>query len=117
HGAWPYLTTLLYIDQTGDHRVLQEEAPYFRDALVERGKKLDSHWKEARPSQGTVLEHILLQTLVPFFNVGEHNIIRLEDADWNDGLDMAGEHGESVAFTAFYAGNMESLAALLERLE
>jgi cellobiose phosphorylase len=27
--------------------------------------------------------------LTAFFNVGEHNNIKLEDADWNDGMDMA----------------------------
>lgn len=130
HGVWPFLTTRLYIDQTGDWRILLEEAPYFRDAMIERGKKRDSRWPYARDPkkrallttpggrvyQGTLLEHILIQTLIPFFNVGEHNIIRLEDADWNDGLDMAGERGESVAFTAFYEGNMASLAGLLENL-
>jgi len=62
--------------------------------------------KQGHVYEGTVLEHILVQTLVQFFNVGDHNIIRLEDADWNDGLDMARARGESVAFTALYAGNM-----------
>ena len=60
------------------------------------------------------MEHILVQLLVQFFNVGEHNNIRLEDADWNDGLDMAPERGESVAFTALYAGNLDALADVLE---
>ena len=51
-----------------------------------------------------------------FFNVGEHNCIRLEGADWNDALDMACERGESVAFTAFYAGNLAVLADLADQL-
>jgi cellobiose phosphorylase len=71
--------------------------------------------KDGKPIEGTVLEHMLIQNLVQFFNVGEHNIIRLEDADWNDGLDMAHGRGESVAFTAMYAGNLASLADALER--
>ena len=54
--------------------------------------------------------------MVQFFNVGEHNIIRLEDADWNDGLDMAKERGESVAFMSFYGGNLIALADLLSDL-
>jgi cellobiose phosphorylase len=60
---------------------------------------------------------MLVQTLVQFFNVGEHNLIRLEDADWNDGLDMAHNRGESVTFTALYGGNMELLAGLLEKAQ
>ena len=43
--------------------------------------------------QGTVLEHLLVQHLTVFFNVGEHNQIKLEGADWNDGMDMAAQRG------------------------
>jgi cellobiose phosphorylase len=63
-----------------------------------------------------LIEHILVEHLVQFFNVGEHNITRLEDADWNDGLDMAKERGESVTFASFYGGNLLALADLLEDL-
>ena len=56
-------------------------------------------------------------TSTPFFNVGEHNIIRLEGADWNDGLDMARTRGESVAFTALYASNLKQLSELVLALE
>ena len=48
-----------------------------------------------------------------FFNVGEHNIIRLESADWNDGLDMAFDRGESAAFMSCYGGNFFEIADLL----
>jgi cellobiose phosphorylase len=41
---------------------------------------------------------------------------RLEGADWNDGMDMADERGESCAFSAFYAWNLERLAMWIERL-
>jgi cellobiose phosphorylase len=54
-----------------------------------------------------------VQNLTAFFNVGEHNIIRLEGADWNDGLDMARLRGQSVAFTAFYASNLRALGQLV----
>jgi hypothetical protein len=46
------------------------------------------------------------ETPVTLFNVGEHNIIRLEGADWNEGLDMAPQRGESVAFSARCAGSL-----------
>jgi cellobiose phosphorylase len=48
--------------------------------------------------------------------VGEHGNIRIEDADWNDGMDMAKEKGETVAFTALYAGNLLKLANTLTYL-
>ena len=59
------------------------------------------------------MEHLIIQNLIPFFNVGTHNNIRLEDADWNDGLDMAHHNGESVAFTSLYGYNLIELGKLL----
>ena len=41
-------------------------------------------------------------------------MMRLRGADWNDALDMAAEHGESVAFTCAYIGNLRDLADTLE---
>lgn len=127
HALWPLMTTKLYIDQTGDLGILLEKAPYFKDAQGMRGTAPDAHWKEQDGSlqrtadgqlyQGTILEHLLLQHLTAFYEVGSHNIFRLRGADWNDALDMAAEHGESVAFTCAYAGNFLDLADLVRRLD
>jgi cellobiose phosphorylase len=127
HGAWPLLTTKLYIDQTGDLNFLLREQVYFKDRLIYRAQQRDELWQADQGTsqqtatgevyRGTVLEHLLIQHLTPFFNVGEHNIIRLEGADWNDGLDMARTRGESVAFTALYAGNFKQLSELVLALE
>ncbi len=124
HGVWPWETTKLYIDQTGDWRILFERATYFRDAQIFRARRYDYNWNgetvfktaDNKVYKGTILEHILLQHLVQVFNVGDNGNILLEDADWNDGLDMARERGESVAFTHFYAGNLLEIAQLLERI-
>ncbi len=126
HGAWPLLATQLYIDQTGDLAFLLHKQAYFRDKWVDRGQGVDVAWEQADGTvlrtangsiyRGTVLEHLLVQHLTVFFNVGEHNIMRLEDGDWNDGLDMARENGESVAFTALYAGNLRHLGQLVKEL-
>jgi len=151
HGAWPFLTLLLYIDQTGDFDILLQKQTYFRDQQFSRtlerlpmsfprkvvltdeqlrvsvntttrscsresnyeNKLLD---KKGHTYEGTILEHLLVQHLTQFFNVGEHNIIRLESADWNDGLDMARPKGESVAFTSLYGGNLLGLADLLDAM-
>ncbi|MDZ4243196.1 MAG: cellobiose phosphorylase, partial [Candidatus Omnitrophota bacterium] len=124
HGVWPLLTALLYIHQTGDENILFESATYFRDPQLSRGMQKDLAWvpsygrhlktKSGQVYEGSVLEHLLIQHLVPFFNVGEHNLIRLENADWNDGLDMASQRGESVAFMAMYGGNLFALADVIE---
>jgi len=127
HGAWPLLTVNLYIDQTGDLEFLLKEQTYFKDHLVHRAKATDPTWRSDDGTQfrtangevhrGSVLEHLLIQHLTAFFNVGKHNNIKLEDGDWNDGLDMASEWGESVAFTALYSSNLKQLAELVLQLK
>lgn len=125
HGFWPFLTTKLYIDQTGDIEILDERVPYFKDSQSSRGTAKDESWSPAYGMRqkdekaevycGSILEHILLQQLCAFYEVGEHNHIRLRNADWNDALDMAADRGESVAFTSAYAYNLKELAEYLKR--
>ncbi len=126
HGVWPLVTLELYIHQTGDLDILFVPARYFRDRQQSRAQRKDGAWTEqygrnlktktGAVAEGSILEHILVQHLVQFFNVGEHNHIRLENADWNDGLDMAYERGESVAFTALYGSNLKKLADMIEKV-
>lgn len=126
HGLWPQMTTKLYIDQTGDIRILTRQVPYFKDGQARRGTELDTLWTESQGNlqmtgqeqiyTGSILEHLLIQQLTAFYEVGEHNICRLRGADWNDALDMAPERGESVAFTCAYAGNLRELAELIRAL-
>lgn len=124
HGVWPYFTIRLYIDQTGDVDILFQDAGYWYDHQVKRAKSSNQNWRisdgtwaktaDGSIYEGSILEHILVQHLTCFFNAGEHNILKLEDADWNDQLDMAPDRGESVAFSSFYAGNLIDLTHLLE---
>ena len=123
HALWPLMTLKLYIDQTGDMKILDVRIPYFKDPQAMRGTDTDPHWSGRKQQEtdagevylGSILEHLLIQHLTAFYEVGAHNIFRLRGADWNDALDMASEHGESVAFTCAYAGSFRQLARLLRR--
>lgn len=127
HALWPLMTTKLYIDQTGDIEILNKQIPYFKDAQIMRGTEMDDLWDCNHGNRqrtvkndiytGSILEHLLIQQLAAFYDVGEHNIYRLRGADWNDALDMASERGESVAFTCAYARNLLDLAALIRLLD
>jgi len=124
HGAWPLPTTKLYINQTGDLDMLLHEQTYFKDKLMRRSKSIDNIPQEdnvqldkyGRIYKGTIFEHLLLQNLTPFYNVGKNGSILLEGADWNDAFDMAVENGESVAFTSFYSNNLAELSQLSDSL-
>ncbi len=116
HGYWPYRTVRLYLDATGDVEFLFEKNTYFVDGVRTRagGREKGSAGEEGREAyRGTLLEHLLVQHLTQFYDVGLHGHMRLRGADWNDALDMAGENGESVAFTAAYSGNLRELAELI----
>ena len=123
HGVWPLLTVKLYIDEFGDIEILNNKQKYFDDGLTHYSKKRSSEFKtdnilkyENGNYEGTILEHLILQNLVGFFNVGKHGFTRLEDADWNDGLDMASDKGETIPFTMFYLENLRVLANILENI-
>ena len=127
HAYWPFVTTKLYMDQTGDLDILIDKVSYFKDRQSLRGTAHDEQWdpkygntqKTAGGADyfGTVIEHILLQNLCAFYDVGEHNEMKLHGADWNDALDMAWDRGESVAFTCAYAGNLKEIAHYLREFE
>ena len=127
HALWPQMTTKLYIDQTGDSGILERVAPYFKDPQAMRGNGIDDTWTPDEGNwqrtaageiyQGTILEHLLVEQLTAFYDVGEHNLYRLRGADWNDALDMAAERGESVAFTCAYAGNLRELAEMIQTMD
>lgn len=127
HALWPLMTTKLYIDQTGDVGILEEQVPYYKDGQIMRGTEIDLLWNpgcntmlltlDDRIYTGSIMEHLLIQQLTAFYETGDHNCYRLRGADWNDALDMASEHGESVAFTCAYAGNLMELAAMIRLLD
>ncbi len=127
HGVWPVLTTQLYLDQSGDIDFLLRKQRYFKDAQSHRSKSKDAAWTPSQGNwlktaanteyEGSILEHMLIQTVTQFYNVGDHGICKLEDADWNDGLDMAHKRGESVAFHCMFMHNLLLLAEVLELIQ
>ncbi len=122
HAYWPLKTLLLYIHQSGDYEILKEKVSYFKDSIVHRGTLVDKkfetkgnyHYTEkGEVYKGSIIEHLLVQNLCAFYEVGEHNTLKLRGADWNDALDMANANGESVAFSYAYAGNLKELSKLI----
>ncbi|MBN2482908.1 MAG: cellobiose phosphorylase [Candidatus Omnitrophica bacterium] len=126
HGIWPILSTCLFLNRSGKIELLLKKTSYFRDSQLNRSRQTDCEFDQTEPVlmttgnrvyQGTVIEHLLIENLTQFFNVGAHNILRLENGDWNDGLDMAPDKGECVPFYCMYAHNLLLLCGFLEKLK
>ncbi len=124
HGVWPLVTTYTYLKTTNDYDMLLNKTTYFKDNHISFSQEIDKQWDKglvqktinSNEYNGTILEHLLLQNITSCYNLGLNNNIKLMDADWNDGLDMAHKLGESVAFTALYAQNLNDLCTILDNL-
>jgi cellobiose phosphorylase len=125
HSSWPFYVVNFYIQQTGDYDLLLKKVPYWKDHVFRRSKDIDKDYNEKiygnrlkdlndNIYEGTILEHLILQNVCSFFNVGKNNNILLEAADWNDTYDNARQKGESVCFYNFFANNLGQLANILE---
>ncbi len=124
HAVWPLLTLYSYINYFNDYDILFEKVSYFEDQFTHYTNKVDYHYPEdnklrnnGEVYQGTILEHIILQNIIGSLNLGKHGFVKLENADWNDGLDMAKENGETIAFTHFYINNLKIIIEILQNYE
>ncbi|MFA5287307.1 MAG: cellobiose phosphorylase, partial [Candidatus Omnitrophota bacterium] len=80
HGIWPLLALDLYINETGDFNILFEKTGYFCDQHIWRSRKINADWNDnfgnklkissGKIYRGTIFEHLLIQNLTQFFNVG-----------------------------------------------
>ena len=124
HSIWPVLTTDLFVNRTGKLDFLLRKQVYFKDKFSHYTHKTNPdinnndvvRLKNNKVYEGSILEHLIIQNLVSFYNVGEHGNLRLENADWNDALDMAKDKGESVAFTGQIGDNLIKISKMLLKL-
>ncbi len=135
HGVWTWITMKLYAELSGDSTILNVEQVYFKDVLAIRARGKDEESNDTHGGKtvsdgktatllkdrqgnvyrGSLFEHMLLMHLTVACDVGDNGNMLLRGADWNDALDMADKKGESVAFTAAYAGNLAEMAEYLKK--
>ncbi|MFA5335181.1 MAG: glycosyl transferase, partial [Candidatus Omnitrophota bacterium] len=95
---WMIPAVYSYICETGDHRILDEKAPYIEG------------------SSGTIYEHMARALEYTLSNCGPHGFPRMFYADWNDCLndiDRKGK-GESVWVAMFLCYAAKQMAELAE---
>ncbi|MCL2485742.1 MAG: hypothetical protein FWF00_06565 [Endomicrobia bacterium] len=124
HPYWTFQTVKILINFLGDHKFLfRDGISYFKDLYINRGETKDENWKKGvigshktiknTDYKGTVAEHILVQLLTMFYDVGNNNLLKQKRADWNDAVDQV--KGENVTFTFGVALDCNELADILEK--
>ncbi|AKL97787.1 GH36-type glycosyl hydrolase domain-containing protein [Endomicrobium proavitum] len=125
HPYWTAQTVMLLINFLGDYGfLLKSGIAYFKDCYRSRGEVKDDTWKKGvidnqktaskTVYKGTVLEHLLVQLLTMFYDVGNNNLLKQKRADWNDAVDQV--KGENVTFTFGLALDCNELADLIEKV-
>ncbi|MDR2426645.1 MAG: hypothetical protein LBD46_05650 [Endomicrobium sp.] len=124
HPYWTVQTVMILVNFLGDYDFLfRSEIAYFKDAYRSRGEVKDFNWKAGAIGnqktssgsiyKGTVIEHLLVQMLTMFYDVGNNNLLKQKRADWNDAVDQV--KGENITFTFGMALNCNEVADLLEK--
>ncbi len=126
HPYWTLPTIRLIADETGDLSFfLQGGIAYFRDAFRSRGDVKAADWPhgtignvkdtKGRVLKGTVIEHLLVQSLGMYFDCGKKGLLKHRRTDWNDAIDQV-HGGENSVFTFGLCRNLRILAGTLREL-
>lgn len=123
HPYWTAQTVLILANSLGDADFLFKDGiAYFKDCYRDRGEKKDISWpaghiekqktKTGQVYTGTVIEHLLVQLMTMFYDVGANNLLKQKRADWNDAVDQV--KGENVTFSMGISHDLRELADFLE---
>jgi cellobiose phosphorylase len=90
---WLPLTTCRYVLTTGDTGVLDEPIPFVQGRPVNADE--DSYYDLPERSEETksLYEHCV-RAILNSLKFGEHGLPLIGSGDWNDGMNLVGEHGK-----------------------
>ena len=95
---WLVYATAIYLEETEDYSILEEQVPYSvgeRLSEYEKDKGIVFHYSEQKES---LLDHCLKSIDLSMKSLGPHKIPLMGGGDWNDGMNLVGikGKGESV---------------------
>jgi cyclic beta-1,2-glucan glucanotransferase len=113
---WLPLAVCRYVSSTGDTGVLDESVAFLEGRPVKPEE--DSYYDLPGRSDtaGTLYDHCV-QAIMAGLRRGEHGLPLIGSGDWNDGMNLVGEHGrgESVWLGFFQYEVLTHFAALASR--
>jgi cyclic beta-1,2-glucan synthetase len=90
---WLPLTTCRYVLTTGDTGVLDEPIPFVQGRPVNADE--DSYYDlPGRSEEAASLYEHCVRAILNSLKFGEHGLPLIGSGDWNDGMNLVGEHGK-----------------------
>ncbi len=112
---WLALATCRYVLSVGDTGVLDELVPFLQGRLV--NPEEDSYYDnpDQSPEKVSLYEHCQ-RAIVKGLAFGEHGLPLMGSCDWNDGMNLVGQHGkgESVWLGFFLYEVLTQFAKIAE---
>ena len=90
---WLPLTTCRYVLSTGDTGVLDEPVHFIQGRPVKADEDSYYDLPERSEESATLYEHCV-RAILNGLKFGEHGLPLIGSGDWNDGMNLVGEHGK-----------------------
>jgi cyclic beta-1,2-glucan synthetase len=90
---WLPYAVIHFIEATGEMAVLDEVVPFLKGEVLAEGQSESYFQPLASESRATLFEHCA-RALDRSLAVGSHGLPLMGTGDWNDGMNLVGEHGK-----------------------
>ena len=113
---WLPLATCRYVAAIGDTGILDENIPFLRQRTLSADEESCYDLPERSDLNASLYEHCV-KAILHGLRFGVHGLPLIGSGDWNDGMNLVGEHGkgESVWLGFFLHYVLEAFAPLAQK--